>query len=164
MKVTLFSKIFLLALLVLSLGLTAYAAGDKHKAQMQQEVADEKTAVVPVDDVEALLDKRATMNNKRVSVSGEVEEVLDQRTFILESGGLFNDEVVVFLDKGVTADDIQRLIKEDKEIIVNGTFKALSVVEIERDYDWDFKPEIEAELNKAGSYILGSELKEQLSE
>lgn len=131
------------------------ARGDKYKTEGK---------TTHVRDVEELLDQKAKLDNKSVSVSGEIEEVLDERTFILESGGLFDDEVVVFMDKNVQADELNRLIKEDKELIVNGTFKRATVAEIEREHDWKFSSDSKKKLKKSQAYILGSQLSEQLAE
>jgi hypothetical protein len=49
------------------------------------------------ENVEDLLDNVAEYDGRRVQVSGEVEKIIDTRSFILEGGGIFNDEIIVFI-------------------------------------------------------------------
>jgi cytochrome c-type biogenesis protein CcmE len=71
--------------------------------------------------------------DKRLRVPGEVEEHIDPRAFILESGGIFDDEVTVIQTEGVEGLD-PSLLREDSDIVVTGKVRTLTVYDVEREY------------------------------
>ncbi|EDZ65450.1 hypothetical protein NOC27_2130 [Nitrosococcus oceani AFC27] len=105
-----------------------------------------------LEDVEALLDNVVRYDGKKVSVSGEVEEVIDEKAFILESGGLFEDEMVVLKPAG------NLMVKEDYEVTVTGTVRAVALVDIEREYGWDLDPQIKIELENIEAFLIADSI------
>lgn len=118
---------------------------------------EQSAAPVAVEDVEELLDNIGGYANDRVAVSGEIEEHIDPRSFVLESGGLFNDEITVIMPAGAEGLD-PTLLREDSDVVVIGTLRTVPVVEIEREFGWDFDPEIEAELEDVRTYLIAEKI------
>jgi hypothetical protein len=116
-----------------------------------------ETAAVQVEDVEELLDNIDRYVDTRVSVSGEIEEHIDSQSFVLESGGLFNDEIVVVVPQGAEGLDLMQL-REDSDVVVTGTLRTVSRLEIEREYGWDLDPEIEVELEDVEVYLVADRI------
>lgn len=108
-----------------------------------------------VENVEELLDNVARYDGKKIRVSGEVEEI-DERAFILESGGIFNDEIVVVIpERGVT---VTERITEEEHATVTGMVHTISLVEVEREYGWDMHPEIEVELERVEAFLIAERI------
>lgn len=144
----------LIAVLALAFAISGFAAGDKKHIQGE---------TTRVENVKTLLKDVDKFSDKMVSVQGKVEGILDDRTFILESGGFFNNEIVVFLDKG-TESALRDMIKEDAKLIVKGKLRPVSVTEIEKEHNWKFGKEVREELRKGSSFILASDLMKEYSE
>lgn len=109
------------------------------------------------ETVEELLDIVSRYNGQKVRVSGEVEEIIDQQAFVLESGGLFNDEMVVLMPKG------QLQVEEDYEVAVTGTVRTVGLIDIEREYGWDLDPHVKLELEHWEAFLIADriEIKEK---
>lgn len=107
-----------------------------------------------VENVEELLDNVAYYADKKVQVSGEVEEI-DGRVFILESGGVFNDEIVVVLSEA------SMRVMEDSDVTVSGTVRTISFVEVEREYGLDLDPEIEVELENKEAFLIADRIEQR---
>ncbi|MCW8193391.1 hypothetical protein F6455_01160 [Proteobacteria bacterium 005FR1] len=108
---------------------------------------------MPVGSVNHLLDNAGKYVNERITVPGEVEELLDPRTFVLESGGIFMDEVTVVVPKGTKGFN-PALLREDSDIRVTGTVRQASAVDIEQELDFKFAPAIKIELDSADTYLV----------
>lgn len=107
-----------------------------------------------VESVEELLDNVAYYNGKKVQVSGEVEEI-DGRAFILESGGVFNDEIVVVISGA------SMRVMEDEDVTVSGTVRTISFVEVEREYGLDLDPGIEVELENREAFLIADRIEQR---
>lgn len=116
-------------------------------------------AVMTLDDVEVLNDQPARYDGRQVRVPGEVSERVDDRSFILESGGWIDDEILVVLSQNAT--QLAGLVNDDAELIVTGTVRTYQVVDIERETGWDFNPEIEAEFEDIKAVIIASDVRAQ---
>jgi hypothetical protein len=104
------------------------------------------------ENVEDLLDNVAEYDGRRVQVSGEVEKIIDTRSFILEGGGIFNDEIIVFIpEKGM-------IVTEDSDVTVTGVVRTVGFVEIEREYGWDLDPQVKTELEKVKVYLIAENI------
>lgn len=79
-----------------------------------------KRATLYIEDVESLLDNKAQYDGLRVSVSGQITKQLDSKSFILESGGVLNDEVLVMTTKD---QDFSQNLKQKTSMNVTGTFR-----------------------------------------
>ena len=112
--------------------------------------------VMKVEDVEELLDNSSKYIGKTVQVTGEVEEkyATMKDSFVLESGGWFNDEITVIPKRGYT----MPALTEDDDIQVTGTVRRSSVIEIERELDWDLDSEVEYELESSEAYIVADKV------
>lgn len=111
-------------------------------------------------NVEQLNDKIAQHAGKQVSVAGELEEWLDSRTFVLESGGLFNDEIAVIVPPNAKGLDVQRL-REDADIVVSGTVRSVPLIELERELGWDFDPQLEMEFEGTKNFLVADRITRQ---
>lgn len=118
-------------------------------AQTNQSI--DKTRYQFVENVEELLDNIARYDNKKVRVPGEVEEI-DRRAFILESGGVFQDEIIVVMP------ETGMWVREDADVIVAGTVRTISIIEIEREYGLDLDPEIEIELKDREAFLIAERI------
>jgi hypothetical protein len=112
---------------------------------------------VPVGDVKHLLKNADEFADKRITVAGEVEEFLDPRSFVLESGGFLMDEITVIMPEGAKGVD-PALLREDSEVRVIGTVRTFSAVDIEREFDWDFAPAITVDLEKTNTYLVAEKI------
>jgi hypothetical protein len=142
-----------IALSFLAFSLNSVATTDMKEKSALKSPSNEKATVV--DDVERLNDQILQFNNKRVTVKGDLE-TKGTKSFILESGGLINDEIVVIGDK-----NIQNKLKQygdDAQVRVTGTVRNISVVDVEKQYGWDLDPEVEVELEKVKSFLVADEV------
>lgn len=130
--------------LILALSQTSFAEGEK-KIDAQT-----NTKATRVENVETLLDKKAELDGKKVTVKGEVKRTIDGQSFILEGGGFLDDEVVA-----VTQDqEKMKLIRENARVTVTGTLRTIPVVEVRRELSWDLDPQIETELQGARAVLV----------
>ena len=91
---------------------------------------------------------------EQVTLTGDVSEVYDARSFSLSDEGWdWEQDLIV-----VTKDDLPFTAGEDAEVKVTGTVKAYSVVEVEKEYGWDFEPEVEAELEDTKYYLADARI------
>ena len=142
------TKIFLIAAIIITIGVTG----------LFQPLSAQQNGYQMFDDVEALLDNPAEFVGKQVSVPGEVEYLIDQQTFVLESGGIINDEVVVFIPEEFPKEQLP-LVVDDAELVVKGILRAFNVIEFEREIDWwDWTPEIEAELERVELVLVAEDI------
>lgn len=104
--------------------------------------------VQTVDDVQTLNKGISNYDNKKVKVTGEIKDKLDKRSFVLEGGGIMNDEIVVVVDPKVQGQKTANVdkLKENAKIEVTGTVKAVPVASVREELSWDLDPKIEVEL------------------
>ncbi|ADJ29393.1 hypothetical protein [Nitrosococcus watsonii] len=101
-----------------------------------------------VEDVKKLLKNIERYDGQKVTVSGEVEERIDKKAFILESGGIFNDEIVVIVPKG------NLNVQEDDEVTVTGTVRSAKFADIENEYQWVVNEEIKDEIEDTKAFLI----------
>lgn len=106
--------------------------------------------------VKYLNENAAQFASGAVRVQGELEGTFDQRSFVLESGGPFDDEIRVVVPKGVQAPQLER----DASLVVTGEVRRIDVAEIEREIGWDLNPEIEIEL-KGRNVLVARKIERQ---
>lgn len=100
-------------------------------------------------------------NQQTVAVAGELKDRLSGRVFVIESGGIFNDEITVVVPKGAKGLDPASL-QDDADVVVTGKVQRAQVVEVHRDADWwDLDPEIEAELTGERTYLIADSISRQ---
>jgi hypothetical protein len=147
-------KTIIKSVAALLISLAAYAGGDSSS----NTGAAGSGSPEAFKDVESLMDNVDKHNNKRVSVKGEVEKSIDGKSFLLDSGGIINDEIVVVKGPGM-ADSKFKQIKEDKDVTVVGKVRSMPVVELRRELSWDLDPQIEAELQDVKAFIVAEDVK-----
>lgn len=111
-------------------------------------------------DVEELNDDITSRTNKKVTVAGEISEFLDARSFVLESGGIFDDEITVVLPKDLKGLQPQNL-REEADVVVTGTVRELPVVEARRELGWDLDPQLELELEGVRHFLVAERITRQ---
>lgn len=116
-----------------------------------------KTAPTMTMDVRELNLNIAKYAGKQVSVSGEIDDKVGPRSFILESGGVFDDEIIVILPTNVQGLKPEQL-REDANIVVTGTVRPMTVVEVERELNWDLTPEVEVEFEGIQNYLVADKI------
>lgn len=79
----------------------------------------------------------ANLIGKTVTVSGEIEEVISPKTFIIEGDGFFNDPELLVINLSGSP------IVNDSNIQVTGTVRQFSKSEIEREFDLNLAQELE---------------------
>src|SRR5690606_32268149 len=86
---------------------------------------------------------------QQVTLKGEVTKVYDERTFSLSDEGIdFEKDLIV-----VTKEPLPFTAEDDAMVEVTGTVAKYTVVEVEKDYDWDFTAEVETELEDTEYYL-----------
>ncbi len=119
------------------------------------------TDAVKFEDVETLMDNIAKHDHAKVSVKGEVKDLITPGAFVLESGGIFDDEIVVVLPKQIRDANVNK-IREDADLVVNGTIRRVPVVTIQREIGWDFDPQVKVELDRTNNYLVAESVARQL--
>lgn len=115
------------------------------------------TVIMDVQELNSNIDQYV---GQKVSVAGEIEEKYGPQSFILESGGIFNDEILVVVPKEARGLSGQQL-RDDADIVVTGTVRTMTVVELERELSWDFNPEFEMELEGTRNYLVAEQISRQ---
>lgn len=89
-----------------------------------------------------------------VTLKGAVSEVHDNHTFSLSDPGIdFEQDLIV-----VTKEPLPFTAEDGANVQVTGTVKQFSVVEVEKEYGWDFDPEVEIELEDVDYYLSNATL------
>ncbi len=128
---------------VLSLSLLALAGCDRHNEEKAQET---RTTGAPQVKPEEVKDDPARFYGKRVTLTGEVEDVgRGGRAFKLEGNDwLFPGEIRVLTRSPVAMGGAA--LSDDDEVVVTGTVRRFVVADVERDLGWDLDSEVEVEL------------------
>lgn len=116
-----------------------------------------KSAVASLNDVETLMDNPTKYDNQKISIKGEVKDQIDSQSFVLESGGIFDDEVVVLMSPQMK-EAKAKTPKEDSAVTVTGTVRMVPIVEIRRELSWDLDPQMEAELQGAKVFVVADKV------
>ncbi|WAS90600.1 hypothetical protein [Nannocystis punicea] len=126
------------------------------RAPGQQAERAPTPAPAPTTDVDTVKEHPAWYYDKKVRVTGEVDEVYSDRAFRLEgTGWAFDDDITVLMKKPM---DVAAggALKDDDELIVNGTVRRFVVADVERDIGWDLSPEIEVKLKERPVLVADS--------
>jgi hypothetical protein len=140
-------------------GRTSRAAGQEAERAAQQRGGGQRGAERLLD-VEELNDDVARYVGQRVSVAGEIQEWLDPRSFVLESGGILDDEIAVVVPRDAKGIDPSTLA-EDADVVVSGTVRQATLVDIERELGWDLRPELEIEFDGTRTYLVADRITRQ---
>lgn len=98
-------------------------------------------------DPEELSEEPEGYYYRRISVTGEIGEMLSNSTFTLQEEQLLGGEQIL-----VIGDMLSPMVEGEEEVIVTGVLRPYIAAEFERDYDlnWDldFQEQIEAEYSE----------------
>jgi len=119
--------------------------------------AEETRNVTEVKDVETLNDDISKYSGQVVRVSGEVEDRIDSRSVVLESGGIFNDEIVVISGPKAKGTNISAL-KKNAKVVVTGTVIMKPVTDFQREYNWTLTPEMTGEFTDTRAFLVADEI------
>lgn len=142
----------------------AHAAGD-HAAEAQKDTnkaGERQPAAVhaqygkTIADVEELVDNLPQHVGSRITVPGEVRNKTAQ-SFVLESGGWINDEILVVAGPKVNKDQFAQF-QEDNNVSVIGTVKTGTPAELKRELGGELDTELEAEIGGARAYIVAEQV------
>jgi hypothetical protein len=132
-------------------GTAVFAAEEEGKGGSGKPGAQaEKKAQQPIPvgevlDVEELRDDLRRYTGQAVKVAGEIDTWMGPRAFIIESGGIVDDHVLVVAPKAAKGLQPKQL-KTDDDLLITGTVRTLTTLELERELGWDLEPQLEAEL------------------
>jgi hypothetical protein len=109
------------------------------------------------EDVEALMDKVEMYDNKTVTVPGEVDHLIDPKSFVLESGGLLNDEIVVVMSKSLS-DAQKQMAVDDANVIVTGKIRRVSAADLRKELGWEFDAKLDKQFGRAKQFLIADEI------
>jgi hypothetical protein len=110
-------------------------AGDAHA--MHHGKASDRGAEIQRTGIEVVTPSKLSKDGKKfygqtVTVRGEVEDVIDSRTFTLDEDSILpGPDVLVLVPKGVASTLVQ-----DQVVTIVGTVRPYVLAEIKKDYDW----------------------------
>jgi hypothetical protein len=109
------------------------------------------------EDVEDLMDRVEQLDNQTVTVAGEVDKLIDPQSFILESGGIINDEIVVVMDKKLM-DAQKAMATDDANLIVTGTVRRIPVAQLRKELGWNFDSKWDEKFGRVKNFLIASEI------
>lgn len=107
-------------------------------------------------DVESLNDDITKLNNKKVTVTGKVDNKIDPKAIVIQGGGLLNDQLIVYgprLNQQTLAS-----LKEDSKVKVTGTVRTMSGADFRREFGWSVDPKVESEIDDQKAFLLADEI------
>lgn len=97
-----------------------------------------------MDDVD---DYPNAFYGKTVTLYGEVDEVMDAKSFMLEGNGLvWDDEIPVLTRSAVRLEG--RAPEDDDRLVVRGTIHPFVIADVEKEIGWDLDPQLEIRLKE----------------
>lgn len=99
--------------------------------------------------VDEVVEETARFVGQEVSVTGEIAELHGDRAFVLEAGGLGQDQVLVLTKSPIRLTGTA-VLEQGDHLRVTGVVHSFDAVTIEREVGWDLDPQLEATyVNKA---------------
>lgn len=93
--------------------------------------------------VDEVVEETARFVGQEVSVTGEVAEIKGDRAFVLEAGGLGQDQVLVLTKSPIRLAGTD-VLEQGDHVRVTGVVHSFDTVAIEREVGWDLDPQMEA--------------------
>lgn len=115
----------------------------------------EKISSIKVQSVKELNQDMNKFEDKRVTVRGRVERVIDEYSLVIESGGLINDEIVVSGSSPIK----KEALKEDQLIEVTGFYRTVPVVDVQRKKAETFGSPVRKNLEGISTMIMQEKIK-----
>lgn len=125
-------------------------AGGCDRGRDQQPTADRTPSV------EQVAEEPTGYYGKRVTLTGEVKNVLGPRAFRIEGDGVWLDMDEILVLTRSPASFMGAELRDDTDVIASGTLRRGMVVELERELGWDLDPEIEAEIQSKPVLVADS--------
>lgn len=92
---------------------------------------------------------------KKLTLTGEVDEVFGDQAFELEGNDvIFDDELLVLTKSPLRLRGA--MVQDDDMVMVSGTVRRFVVTELERDLGWDLSPELEVEWKNKVVFVADS--------
>jgi hypothetical protein len=143
---------------VFALLLPVPLAAESQQSATQQKVEQQKTdgagqsaMKVKLDDLE---DHASRYSGKRISVTGEIENVLGPRLFTVDEDNWidFDGETLVLVPAPAIA-----FVREDRPVMITGTVRPFVKADIEHEWGWfNDQPRIEAEFTNRPVLVADS--------
>jgi hypothetical protein len=134
------------AALLLSLTVPAWAQQSQAQQQVEKAQTDTKQTAAQQVDLDALEEQPSKYLGQRITVSGEVQNVLGPRLFTVDEQNWvdFDGEMLVLVRAPAIA-----FVREDRPVMITGTVRPFVKAEIMREWGWmGDDPEIEAQLSR----------------
>jgi hypothetical protein len=107
------------------------AAPGKASAWKSTELLDS----IVFEDVETLNDDLPQYKNKKVTVSGHVDNMIDSKSMILESGGIFDNEILVVAGPSIKDVDMEK-IHEKSDVKITGMLRIMNAAQAKKEFGW----------------------------
>lgn len=107
-------------------------------------------------DVKDLRNEIKATDTRNVSVVGDVQSIEHKKHFVLESGGIINDSILVITPKSL--DNLAGSLKQDQKVKVYGEVYITQQREIVRKEDWQLDPHVEAEMKRRKMFLLAEKI------
>lgn len=85
------------------------------------------------------------------TLTGEIVAVIDARTFTMKDEHEWIEDDLLTV---ISTSDLPDALNDEDEVTVTGTVQNIAYAEIEAGYDWDFDPEVEAELEDIQGFFI----------
>ena len=129
----------------------------KQKQQQQQQMqskSDQQQQQATTVRLSQLEENPQQYLGKRISVAGEVDEVLGPRVFKIDEANWadLDGEILVVMEAPLAA-----LVSEEDPVTVTGTLRPFVDVQVEREWGWiDLQPEVEADFRRRHVLVASS--------
>ncbi|MBX3019886.1 MAG: hypothetical protein KF767_18510 [Bdellovibrionaceae bacterium] len=109
-----------------------------------------------VPDVETLNDDLSKYSGRRIQIDGKLEENIDKKSFVLSSGGIISDEIVV-VGSPEDPTDLTTIPKNTK-LTITGTLLLKPVSNVTKDGTWTLTPQITTGFREVKAFLIADEI------
>lgn len=109
-----------------------------------------------VPDVETLNDDLSKYSGRRIQIDGKLEENIDKKSFVLSSGGIISDEIVV-VGSPEDPTDLTTIPKNTK-LTITGTLLLKPVSNVTKDGTWTLTPQITTGFRDVKAFLIADEI------
>lgn len=151
------------AALLVGVSALAISACEQNREQPTPEARPTGTAGVsgttavtaPGANVENIKEAPSRYYGKTVTVTGDVDEIYNDRAFELEgTGWAFNDNITVLTKTPVRLAGAP--LSQDEDLIVTGTVRQYVAADLNRDLGWTITPDLQTKIEKRPVLIADS--------
>lgn len=134
-----------------------YAPATKTTATPIDVTTEVSDAPVEVKDVKTLNKNLKNYSGRHVSVTGKVNNKLDEGALMLESGGVVGNDLVVLAGPKLSSEDLLQL-KSNAKIKVVGVLKTASLKDVKNEMGITVQPGTEQKIIRAKAYLIADEI------